>query len=166
MRLTIAMLVLGTAICCCDVARADTAAALDRLCGRADLAPIVDAASRRHGVRPLMLAVLMASESTCREDAVNPVTHALGLFQILTTGSANPAHLEPAALLDPETNADLGAAHLARLLRLCGTFGGAVHIFHGYRRCSDWREDKHARKVVGMLASLRRWLRMQEGRTS
>jgi hypothetical protein len=106
----------------------------------------------------LRLVVLMASESTCREDAVNPVTHTLGLFQILTTGSANPRHLAPDELLAPETNSDLGASHLVRLLRLCGSFGAAVSVYHGHSRCRDWREDRHARRVVGMLEALRRWL--------
>jgi soluble lytic murein transglycosylase-like protein len=113
-----------------------------------------------------MLATLMASESTCREDAINPRTHALGLFQVLATGSANPRHLTQAELLEPETNADLGAAHLARLLRLCGSFGGAVSLYHGHRKCSDWREDGQARKVVGILESLRRWLARHAARVS
>ena len=162
-------ILLGAAICLtatCGPARADTATALDHLCHRPDLAPVIDTAAKRHHVSPMRLAVLMASESTCREDAVNPSTHALGLFQILTTGSANPGHLAPAQLLDPATNADLGAAHLARLLRLCGSFGAAVSIYHGHRRCGDWREDKHARKVAGVLVELRRWMARQAVKVS
>jgi hypothetical protein len=37
---------------------------------------------------------------------------------------------------------------------------------HGHSRCRDWREDRHARRVVGMLEALRRWLQIREGRTS
>jgi len=93
------------------------------------------------------------------------VTHTLGLFQILTTGSANPGHLAPAQLLDPDGNADLGAAHLARLLRLCGSFGGALAVFHGRRFCSSWRSDKHVRLVIEMERALSRWIHGKELKT-
>ena len=138
-----------------------TTAALAHLCGRGDLAPLVDAAALRHHVRPLRLALLMWSESHCREDAVNARTGTIGLTQILATGSANPAHLEPDELSAPETNLDLGAAHLARLLRLCGSFGAALAVFHGRRFCSSWRSDRHVLRILSMERALMRWLRTQ-----
>jgi len=142
-------------------ARADTARILDHLCARGDLAPIVDAAAARHHVSALRLAVLLKSENTrCQENAVNVTTHAAGLFGILPTGSANPAHLEPAELLDAETNTDLGAAHLANLLRLCGTFAGALHVYHSKDgKCRNWRTDSHVKRVLGIERALIRWLR-------
>ena len=139
-------------------ARADTARLLDHLCQRPDLAPVIDRAAARHHVSALRLAVLMASESRCRGDAVNVATGALGLFQILPSGSANPQHMEPDELLAPDVNADLGAAHLSRLLRLCGSFGGALTIYHGRRHCSDWRNDGHVKRVLGIERALLKWL--------
>jgi len=162
MKLTLALLILGFAICCTQWAHATTTdAAIDHLCGRADLAPLVDAAALRHHVRPLRLALLIWSESNCREDAVNARTGAIGLTQILAAGSANPAHLEPDELQAPETNLDLGAAHLARLLRLCGSFAAALGIYHGNRRCSFWRTDWHVRRILDKERELLRWLRTQ-----
>ena len=149
-------------------ARADTAQILDRLCKRPDLAPVIDRAAERHHVSPMRLAVLMWSEGKrCREDAINTTTGAAGLFGILPTGSANPAHLPPARLLDADTNADLGAAHLARLLAICGTFAGSLHLYHSRDgKCRNWRTDDHVKQTLGMLAALRRWLRLAAERTS
>lgn len=150
------------------VARADTATALDHLCRRPDLAPIIDAAAKRHHVSPLRLSLVMWSEGKrCREDAVNASTGAAGLFGILPTGSANPRHLPPGELLDPETSADLGAAHLAGLLRICGTFAGALHLYHSRDgKCRNWRTDGHVRKILEAERALRRWLARQAVKVS
>ena len=154
------LIALAWALLFCVVARADTARILDHLCQRPDLASIIDRAATKHHVSALRLAVLMKSENTrCREDAVNITTHAAGLFGILPTGSANPAHLAPAKLLDADTSTDLGAAHLARLLQICGTFAGALHLYHSKDgKCQNWRSDSHVKRVLGMERALLRWL--------
>jgi hypothetical protein len=150
------------------VARADTASALDRLCHRPDLATVIDAAAKRHHVAPLRLSLVMWSEGRrCREDAVNASTGAAGLFGILPTGSANLRHLSQADLVDPETSADLGAAHLARLLRICGAFAGALHLYHSRDgKCRNWRTDDHVRKILDAERALRRWLARQAVKVS
>ena len=135
--------------------RAITVAALDALCGpgHRDLAGPVDAAARRYMLHPVTIVALVKSESPrCDPNAVNPRTGATGLTQILPTGSANPRHLSVESLKDPATNLDLGARHLAGLLVLCGSLGGAVHVYHGHRTCGGWQRDEHAWKVLGYVA--------------
>ena len=102
--------------------------------------------------------------STCDPSAVNRRTGALGLLQIMPGRSADPDHLERGELLDPETNARLGAAHLRRCLNLCGTLGGGLHVYNGGQRCKDWRKGTYARKVLGLIAQARRWLSRQGAR--
>lgn len=152
-----ALFLAGLAAClshCVGPARADTtSSALAVLCpGHQDLAEPVRAASRRHLMHPATLVALVKSESpTCNPRVVNPRTGAVGLTQILPRGSANPAHLSVEALKDPATNLDLGARHLAGLLVLCGSLGGAVHVYHGNQTCSGWQRDDHAWKVIGYV---------------
>jgi hypothetical protein len=110
--------------------------------GHDALAPHIESAAAREAIDPMVLVVLASAESSCHARAVNRRTGAVGLMQILPQGSANPDHLTTAQLLDPKTNVDLGAAHLARLLELCGGLGGAFSIYHGKHR-----EMKAGRKV-------------------
>jgi soluble lytic murein transglycosylase-like protein len=167
LKLTLVIAAIAWTALLYGVCRADTAAALDHLCGRPDLATLADAAAHQNHVRPLRLALLMWSEDRrCREDAVNPRTGAVGLTQILPSGSANRAHLTPDELKGPATNLDLGAAHLARWLRICGSFAGALGVYHGRKHCSDGKSDEH---VIGILAKwreLRRWLARQAAKVS
>jgi soluble lytic murein transglycosylase-like protein len=132
-------------------ARASTTAdALDLLCGpgHRDLAPHVDASARRHLLHPVVLVSVIAAESTCQADAVNARTGAIGLGQIMPGRSAD----RPGSnLRDPATNLNLTARHLAGLMVLCGSLGGAVHVYHGHKRCRGWERDRHAVKVVAWV---------------
>lgn len=120
--------------------------ALHALCpGHEDLAEHVEQASRRHLVHPVAMVVLIHAESGCHTWAVNRRTGAAGATQILPTGNANPKHLTTVELLDPATNINLGARHLARCLTLCGALGPALAVYHGRKKC---RTDEHARKLV------------------
>jgi hypothetical protein len=164
MRLALALL--GTLACLahwCGPARAGTTErAIAVLCpGREDLAPLFEASARRHMVHPVELVAKGSVESGCDPTAVNPRTHAIGVMQILQAGSANPRHLSEAALFDPATNINLGAAHLARCLVLCGAFGGAVAVYHGSARCSHWRHDRHVARVLARLARVWRALEVR-----
>jgi hypothetical protein len=148
-----ALIATGVVLClshCSGPARAGTVAnALGVACpGHADLAPLVEAAARRHLVDRIDLVAVVAAESTCNAAAVNPRTGARGLGQILPGRSAD----RPGAnLFDPATNLHLTAQHLAGLLVLCGSLGGAVHVYHGHRRCSGWRRDAHALRVARLV---------------
>ena len=166
MRFSIALLLAGLAICTCEPARAQSAAdALAALCPtRQSIAPLVEAAAAEEYVRPVVLVAVARAESTCDPSAVNRRTGALGLLQIMPGRSADPDHLERGELLDPETNARLGAAHLRRCLNLCGTLGGGLHVYNGGQRCKDWRKGTYARKVLGLIAQARRWLSRQGAR--
>jgi soluble lytic murein transglycosylase-like protein len=160
----LALLVVGIAACCqtcVGPARAGTTAdALELFCpGKGHLAGKVDLAARRHLLHPVVLAANVGAESGCRPEALNKKTGARGLGQILPGGSAD----RPGAnLLDPATNLDLTARHLASLMVLCGNLGGAVHVYHGYRKCRGWRKDAHAVKVVAWVG--RFWSEMRRRR--
>jgi hypothetical protein len=167
MRLTLVLLALGAAICCCELAHATTTElAIQRMCPRDPypwpsltwMAPIVDAAAVKHSVDAVVLVALMHSESNCRLTAVNKRTGATGLFQIAERGSANPEHITRAQLMGVPENIDLGARHLAGLVAMCGSLGGALHVYHGNRTCGGWRHDKFVRKVFGLVEGARRWI--------
>ena len=129
------------------------------------MAPIVETASVRYSVSPVVLVALMHAESNCRMK-VNRRTWAIGLFQITENGSANPDHLTRAQLMGVPENINLGARHLSGLLAMCGTLGGAVHVYHGNRTCSGWRHDKYARKVLSLVARAKRVIaRIQAARS-
>jgi len=167
MKLTIALLILGFAICCTQWAHATTTElAIERMCPRDPypwppltwMAPIVDRVAVEHSVDSVVLVALMHSESNCRLTAVNKWTGTIGLFQIAERGSANPDRLTRAQLMGVPENIDLGARHLAGLVALCGSLGGALHVYHGHRTCAGWRHDRFVRKVLGLVASARRWI--------
>jgi hypothetical protein len=151
------------------VARADTAdSAVRYFCGpgHEDLAPLIRSEARHHMGRPSQLVAVMAAESHCRPDAVNVTTGALGLFQIMPGRSADPDHLDAGELLDPTTNVHLGVRHLSRLLTLCGSFAGAIHLNHSKDgKCRNWRTDKLVGEILRKERAFWRWLRTQ-GRVS
>ena len=163
-RYLIALALAWTTLFYCGPAHATTTEdAIAIACGpgHAELAPIIDAAARRQLEHPVTLVALIKSESPrCDPNAVNPRTHAVGLTQILPTGSANPRHLSIEELKDPATNINLGARHLAGLLTMCGSLGSAVHVYHGHKTCGGWKHDRHARKVLGIVAHL--WAEMRK----
>lgn len=145
----------------CGPAQAQTAReAISVLCPRrAAIAPAIEAAAERHHVDAVVLTAVALKESSCNPRRANVATGCYGLMGIKLDGSANPDHLSPAELTDPETSADLGARHLAKLLRLCGTLGGALGTYHSKRSC---RTDGYARRVLGLVEWARamvKWLR-------
>lgn len=151
------MFAVGVLLCTaatCGPARADTASALRALCGQRGrtLAPIVDRAAALHSIPAIWLVAQVAAESQCRPGVVNARTGAVGLMQIMPMGSANPRRLSAAALRNPATSINLGAAHLARCLALCGSFGGAIHVYHGHKKCSGWKRDWFVQRVLRLMA--------------
>lgn len=165
MKLIIAIVLAGFALCTCEWVHADQSDdAVRFFCGPGhdDLAPLIRAESRHHLVRPSYLSAVMAAESHCQADAMNVTTGAIGLFQIMPGRSADPDHLDAGELLDPETNVHLGARHLSELLTLCGSFAGAIHLNHSKDgHCRNWRTDKLVAEILRRERAFWRWLRSQ-----
>jgi hypothetical protein len=149
--LTVVALFLGSLVCLCATsgpARADQAACvLERGCGAGGeaIAPLVREQAHRFLLHPALLAALVAAESTCRPDAINRRTGAVGLGQIIPGRSAAP-RLTRAELLEPRTNLAATARHLARCWLLCGVPGAAVAVYGGQRQC---RATEWSRRVLG-----------------
>jgi soluble lytic murein transglycosylase-like protein len=154
MKITAILFAIGFYLCCTGEPRADTSSAMQALCGQRGrvLAPLVDGAAARHELNPIWLVAQVVAESQCRPGVVNARTGAVGLMQIMPLGSANPRRLSAAALRNPATNIDLGAAHLARCLELCGSFGGAVAVYHGKSKCRGWQRDWFVQRVMRLVA--------------
>jgi hypothetical protein len=136
----VVLMFLGIALCCthCEgPARADqTDRELSRLCGplRAlAVANLVRLEARHHLLHPVLLARVVASESTCRIDA-DSGRGDIGLGQVRLGGSAARGHGR-LDLLHPAINLHLAAAHLDRLLLLCGSWHGALRVYRGHRYC-------------------------------
>jgi soluble lytic murein transglycosylase-like protein len=141
---------LGCTIATCGPARAATPSerALSVLCPRGDVsAPLVEAEAHRQLIHPALLVALVAHESRCRSSARSGRGD-WGLAQIRVGGSA--AHGATAAeLLDPAINLRLAAAHLARVLTLCGGFSG-LSVYSGFPRC---RSTRYSRAVLALFLS-------------
>jgi hypothetical protein len=60
--------------------------------------------SHRHLIPPVLLARAVAAESHCNADAVNKLSGAVGLGQILPSGSANRGNFTSEELRDPDLN--------------------------------------------------------------
>jgi hypothetical protein len=145
----------------CGRAHAQTAfASLQVLCPKATaLAPHVEAAAATWRVRPVVLVAMIRTESTCGTDLVNERSGALGHIQVMPGRSADPNRLPRARLLDPATNLDLGARHLRRCVDLCGSLAGGLSVFHGKKKCKEWRGDKYVKRVLGFVAGAKRSIR-------
>jgi hypothetical protein len=145
----------------------DASYSLAALCPtRQALATLVEAAAHSARVRPVVLVAMARVESTCDPSAVNRRTGALGWLQVLPGRSADPDHLETDELVDPAVNIGLGARHLRRCIDLCGTLPAGLHVFHGGKKCREWRGDRYVKRVLGYVAQARRWLARQALRTS
>ena len=124
------------------------------------LAPAIDTAATKYGLDPVALVVLMHAESACKEGVENKRTGALGLFQILPGGTANPDLLTHEQILKPETNIDIGAAALARLLGICGSLSQAFTLYHGGGKKdpntgrTKCQTDAHARKLMRRIQEI------------
>lgn len=149
-------------------AQISAADAVSVLCpGRGTIAPLFQAAAERYHVRPVVLVAMARLEAYhCTPTAKNLATHSYGLMGIKLDGSANVDHLEAYELMDPATNIELGARHLARWLRACGAIVPALAIYHGgAKRCSEGKRDSYAKRVMGLAAWAKRQLqRLQEKR--
>ena len=105
--------------------------------GHEDLAPHIEAATKRHAVPVSALVALIASESSCRPWAINRRTGATGLGQILPGGSANRERYSQAELKGVALGAMLAARHLARCLRERRTLAKAASRYNGAKRCME-----------------------------
>ena len=141
--------------------------ALAALCPTARIdASLIEAAADESRVPAVVLVAQMVPESSCGVKLVNVRTGALGLLQVMPGRSADPDHLERDELLDPETNVRLGARHLRRCLNLCGTLPAGLHVFHGGKKCREWRGDRYVKRVLGLVARAKRVIaRMQAARS-
>lgn len=164
----VALFAVGVLVCLtsqCGPAQAQTAReAISVLCPRrAAIAPAIEAAAARWSVDAVVLTALVFVESSCNPKRANVATGCYGLMGIKVDGSANPDGLSPAELLDPATSADLGARHMAKLLRLCGTLGPALGTYHSKRSC---KADAYARRVLGLAEWARAMVRrLREARS-
>ena len=168
MRWTLLFLAIGLALCLTRFAHAQGAAdSLAALCpSRQALAPLVEAAAHSARVPAVVLVAMARVESTCDPSAVNRRTGALGWLQVLPGRSADPDHLDADELADPAVNIGLGARHLRRCIDLCGTLPAGLHVFHGGKKCKEWRGDRYVKRVLGYVAQVRRWLAMQAVKVS
>jgi len=168
LRLTIVLLILGLAICATEWAHAQSAdEALAALCpAQLALATVVEAAATEARVSPLVLVAMARVESSCDPSAVNRRTGSIGWLQILPGRSADPDRLEADELSDPEINVPLGARHLRACMNLCGSLPAGLHVFHGGKKCREWRGDRYVRRVIGLVASARRLIARHNERKS
>lgn len=160
MKTTIAFLIIGCALCLTTWAHAQSAdEALAALCPtQRALSPVVEAAATEARVSPLVLVAMARVESTCDPSAVNRRTGAIGWLQIMPGRSADPDQLEADELSDPVINVPLGARHLRACMNLCGSLPAGLHVFHGGKKCREWRGDRYVRKVLSLVAGARRWI--------
>jgi hypothetical protein len=154
MRLTITLLVIGFLVCCTQWAHAGAAdRALAVLCPRGDIgAALIERESHRQLLHPALLVAVLAHESGCRSRARSGRGD-WGAGQVRIGGSAARG-ATVAELLDPEVNVRLTAAHLARMITLCGGFGGLT-VYSGQRRC---RSSRYSRSVLQLF-----WRTFAEG---
>jgi hypothetical protein len=172
MKITIALLVLGAALCCYRFAHAQSASdSLLALCpDRIALASTVEDAASASRVSAVVLVAMGYVESSCGKKLVNLRSQSYGFIQIKIDGSANVDHLEADDLLDPATNLRLGAKHLKRMVSLCGSLAGGLTVYHGRKESYQGRGrclvDGYARKVLALVARARALIaKMGERRT-
>jgi soluble lytic murein transglycosylase-like protein len=92
-----------------------------------DLAELIDAAARKHGLDPALVRAVVAVESGFRPDAVSP-KGAQGLMQLMP-GTASL--LDVRHPLDPAENLDGGTRHLGALLdRYGGDLGLSLAAYN------------------------------------
>ena len=173
MRLSLSLLVVGALLCLLHPfasARAGEMSAADAvsvICpGRGALAPLFQSSADRHHVPAAVLVAQFRIEASCNAKAVNVTTKSFGAMGIKLDGSANVDHLEAGELMDPATNIDLGARHLRRWARTCGSLAGSLSIYHGRTHCRHHRGDRYVGRVLGLAEWARRQLRrLQEKRS-
>ncbi len=91
-------------------------------------APEITSAAARHGIDPLLVAIVMLVESGGDPAAISP-SGAVGLMQVMPGTGADIARrrgiaaIEPGLLADPATNVDFGAWYLAQQLGAFGVTG-------------------------------------------
>jgi hypothetical protein len=146
---SLAIIIAASLWLCLDCNRAN-AASVRETCAHLD--GYVAKASAYGPPMALLTAVLFA-ESTCRVDAINKRTGARGPGQILPNGSA-ALDFSVAEITDPWLNVLLTSGHLMKCKRLCGTWRGAVRVYHGHARCSG--KSGHADKVIRIWKTLER----------
>lgn len=177
-RIVLVFLLVGLGVCCSnclgprEAQAAESAAdAVLVLCPKhPEIAQPIEAAAARYRVSAAVLTAVALAESSCNPRRANRATGCYGLTGIKVDGSANPDHLKPDELMDAETNADLGARHLAKLLRLCGTLGGALTVYHGRKGAYHGRGrcdvDEHARGIVRTVEWARSVVKRLQARRS
>ncbi len=88
------------------------------------VAPLVDAASRRHGFDPQLINAVIAVESQFVPSAVSP-KGARGLMQLMPGTAARYGISTTTDLFTPATNIDVGTQHLRGLWEM---FGGNLEL--------------------------------------
>lgn len=158
MKTALALLVLGFALCCAQLAHAQSAeASLAILCPKAmHLAPHVEAAARRHMQRQAVLVAIMAVESNCRMDVVGAAGEVCA-FQLL--GTARNGHSKRALASNPGLCITTGARWLSLREVDCG---GTLFLgLSGYNARTCQGGKRYARKVLAKVAQIWREIARQ-----
>ena len=150
-RFTVALFVLGTALCCSRCAHATTTAdALAVACpGHQSLAPLIDEAARKHMQHPITLVAVMAVESGCRMDAVGAAGEVCAM-QLL--GVARNGNSRQALAGDPALCIATGARWLSLREADCG--GGLFLGLSGYNARTCQGGKRYARKVLARISRI------------
>lgn len=111
------------------------------------LPQLVDYEAEGHGLSPILLAALIASESRCKQDA-DSGNGDIGLGQIRIGGSAAMGNSRR-WLLKPWMNVNLTARHLSMWLRICD--GYVLGALSGYRGLKGCKSSKGSRRVMQLF---------------
>jgi|ERR1035437_4295235 hypothetical protein len=156
MRLTVALMVVGFAVCCSRCVHATTTEdALAVTCpGHQQFAKFIDESARKYMLHPVTLVALIFTESTCNPLAIGHEVRGrvgVGLGQPLTNSPAANG-LTRSQLLDPRKNIDASAKWLAAMTVLCGD--DLLLGFGAYAsgKCSGGRQ--YAKRMARTIARI------------
>ncbi len=117
--------------------------------------PQIQAAAKKYGVPPAMIAAVMTAESGGNPNAGSPAG-AQGLMQFMpgTFSSVAQKHGISGGILDPEASINAGAAHLADLYKTYGDWTKVLAAYNaGPGNVDRWQSigetSKYVPKVLG-----------------
>jgi len=148
---TLAIIAACAAWMCVDCA-AEASPATDAIKACAPFREMIRDAAEVAAVPAALLTALSFKESSCNPNAVNGISGAIGIVQLLPGGAGDGYSREQ--LKDPVVSLTVGARYLAKWHRRCGTWRGAVSIYNGSGKCSARTE--FSAKVIRLWKSVAR----------